>query len=227
VVCASSTTTRAASIRQRTRRPVRRQACAKQRFRDIDISETGNDSLIHQEGFQIGFLPPRPCREIIRGHLRPKRLDAKRPKQRMLGSLRMRHHDHESEPARIVVNDARASRERKHDMIVYRIGADTVHIVSRRVRPPLLQNRKAPGHAEMHDEIFATRKRCDQIFGPPLDPDDPLTDQPFGKSLRKRKPQIGAADFDCGDAPSGDNRRQAAPDRFNFGQFGHKGLSCD
>jgi len=160
-----------------------------------------------KKALRFAFFALSPRRQIIGGQTRAQRFDTQPAKQRMLRLLRMRHHDHEAEPARVIVDDARAVREMQHDVIVRRNWSDGIGIIARRIAPAILQNRKPARHAEMHDQIIAARQSGNQIFRAPLKADDLLPDHPLAEALGKRKPEIGAAHFESRNAAAGNNRR--------------------
>ena len=122
-------------------------------------------------------------------------------------ALGVRHHHHEAEAARVVVDDARAVGEVQHHVIVHRIGTGIVGVLAGRLARAVSQNREAARHAEMHDEVFATRQRRDQVFGATIKRDDFLTGEPFAEFLGQRKPEIRPARLEVRDTAADEHRR--------------------
>src|SRR5271169_3998853 len=78
-----------------------------------------------------------------------------------------------------------------------------------------------PRHAEMKQQQ-AVRVELDQnVFATAGECADPGAVEPLGQCRRKRPAQIGPAQFGAHDPAAAHLQREAAPDRLDFGQFGH------
>src|SRR5688572_4488638 len=96
---------------------------------------------------------------------------------------------HETEPARIVVGDARTTLQMQHHMVVRRVLASAVIDGG---PSDWLRTINAEGsrHAEMHEEHRSGIDLGEKVFGAAAERGDAPALQPGGESLRERKAQI-------------------------------------
>jgi hypothetical protein len=114
---------------------------------------------------------------------------------------------HDAEAAVIGVDNTHTIIE-PEDYVIVRTGADANSTLlkiefSQVVWPGIfIQNRKAPGHAEMHQKAMAIIKVNQNILGPALEAYDTPALEPGREAWGKGKAQAGPAKFHDGDGPS-------------------------
>ena len=116
----------------------------------------------------------------------------------------------QTEAAGVVEADDGAVVERQHHMVVRRSGMSA------------LADGDAPRHAEMQQQQSVRVELDQDVFAAPAERADAGAVEPLGEHRRKRPAQIGPAQLGPHDAAAGHPQREAAPDRFDFGQFGHR-----
>ena len=115
----------------------------------------------------------------------------------------------------------------KDDMIVRAIAVegDAVVEVTRALGDSGLyrrRNGKAARHAEMDEKDLVAIERDQEIFRASSKTLHAATGKAFGETGGKGKAQIRPALLDRQDPPSFQNGKEAASDRFDFGQFRHR-----
>ena len=139
----------------------------------------------------------------------------------MRGEFQTRNELHKAEAARIVVNNAGASRELEGDMVMRGILSPSANPRHALHEAPGVFDAKRSRHAEMHDEEVRAVEIGDEIFGAAPEPFDAAAGEALSETLRKGKPQIRPPLVDSGKPRSDHGRFEPQADRFDFGQFRH------
>lgn len=202
---------------------------APQRLADIYIAETGNVLLVKQRALQRLRLVPEAFGQIGGAEFVSCRLRAEIAEEGMGGEIGTSHHIHETETARIVIDDttrATCGLQMEDDVIVLLVLRSGMvefarHAGGGSILNAALLNAKRTRHAEMRNQRVAVVEIDQQIFGAAAKADDGAAGNPVGESIGKGEAQIAAAQLQLGDAGALHRRRQAAFHRFDFWQFRH------
>lgn len=104
-----------------------------------------------------------------------------------------RRHDHETEPARIVVDDGDIVGKMEKDVIVARVCGLAVDVLSERLSSLSCGNGKPTRHAQMHDERIAAPQIPNEILGAAVQPFERAALKSRGETLRQGETQIRPA----------------------------------
>ncbi len=173
-----------------------------QGFAHVDIAKASNEPLVQQRRFQGRAFTCERLRQHLAVHEIAQRLDAKVSKKRMLLEIGSRRDVHEAKAPGIVINDARARREMKDNVIVRGVLGPVVVEGAGHQRLVSLDAKRST-HAQMHDQRGAIIEVADQVLGPTPQRIDAPACQASLEISRKREAQIRAPLL------HGDNRRSA------------------
>jgi demethylmenaquinone methyltransferase/2-methoxy-6-polyprenyl-1,4-benzoquinol methylase len=188
----------------------RRYGGPEQALAHIDITEPGDDTLIHERRLDRARTALETARQFAGVELVGQGVGPQLGKQFVvidgIGVIQQ----HGAKSARIGKADYRAGVGHKIDVIVaaggWRVLGPHGHMAA---------------HAQMNNHDAAIAHMDQQIFGPPGEPLDAVADQPFGQIGRQRPTEFGDAHLDRGQGGVFQCRRQATAHGFDFGQFGH------
>jgi hypothetical protein len=132
---------------------------------------------------------------------------------------------HEAEPARVIIGDARAVREREDDVVVrpFRARPGGIELAGFRGHPATIRHEEAAGHAEVHDQDLAGGEVGEEVFGAASQRQDPLPREPLCEIRGKRIAQVRPAQFDAFEQGSRHHGFQATADGLDLGKLGHRG----
>ncbi len=205
------------------RRPLRRhlrrhgervQPRAEERLVDVDVAEAGEERLVEQQRLQA-HPPPRQGRgerlgrPVVAERLRPERAQA----VGQLGIVQQRDPPEAADVAEAQLVAVREGERRALEAVA---------------RRGVRQDAQLPGHPQVDHQVLAAVQIDDQELGAAADPAHPPPGQPLRQCLRRRRGDR-ARPFEEAQASEGaadDLPLQAAADRFDFGEFGHRRLSA-
>ena len=192
--------------------PARREMRPMERFRDIDIAEPGDESLIHQRRLESRSPPRKSGAQMIgRKHL-AQGLGTEIAEQGVrLEPVRFGERE-KPEAAGVVEHQPLAGVGREHDMVM-RTGSIVIGAGAHQA--------DAPGHAEMEDQHRSAGRRNERVFAATGDRGHASTLEPGREIARNRAPEIAPADGDPLQATPQEVRPQAAAYGLHFRQFRH------
>ena len=175
-----------------------RKRAAIQDFIDIDVAKARNNPLIKQGSLQgSGFFSKPPGQKGTTEFI-AQRFNTDISQQPVACQLTFTEKVHDAEAAMIRVNNARSIIE-GDDHVVMGTGTCTNGTrfkvkLSQIVGPgPAVQNRKTPGHPEMHQKVVTVIEVNQNILGPPMQSQNLPALQSGGKIRWKGKTKSGSA----------------------------------
>lgn len=189
----------------------------KQRFADIDVTESGDDLLVQQRDFDRAFLALQPRAQVRRTKVIRERFRAE-----VVQAVRFTDADqlHKPKSAGIIIGDGIGVFGRKNNVVVFGVGIVSVGELGELFAA---QN-KPPTHTEVHKQSFAGGEVGLQKFGPPRQAFNPLPFYAGRKIGREGKAQVWAVELHMRNDPSFEDGGEAPADRFNFGEFWDSGV---
>jgi demethylmenaquinone methyltransferase/2-methoxy-6-polyprenyl-1,4-benzoquinol methylase len=193
-----------------------------QRFTHIDVSQARDDVLIEKGRLDRALATGKRLNKISGGELIGIGLGTKLGNvSRLIDGIRC-DQIHETKPTRVIIPDSDAALDLKHDMIMLWIGRRCPNEIAWLGRAVLGFDREPAGHAEMHDEGFATRQRNEKTLRPPANLLDALPLQSTDKIVGKRKAEIWTILPNLQQEAACKGWLKATADCFDFRQFRHR-----